>query len=367
MNGERNFSAVNTKVRVLKSRLLSNKDYVNLIQEKSIKEQIDYLKDRTVYGNVLKDIEEFPDIQKIEIELKKYLIIQLEKIIRYFSQEYKDFYKAMLLRYEIENLKLYLRSIERNDKLPDVACFFSKYITFNCKNIKNTTDISEFVENLKGTIYYDVLMPYKDADDSRILFYMEMNLDRLYFSEIKAKSEKLNKFDRIAIEDLLGENIDLLNIEWIYRGIKFYNLFPEELINYLLPYGKEFKYKELKRMCYSDIDELKDIILNSRYSFLFDTQKDVDLYMERRIERYLYYKFKETFKKGNLSVLIPIAYIHLLEFEIRDIISILEAKRYGLTLQETTDYLVKKIEGSDWYGCWKDGNDECYWRYSSCR
>jgi V/A-type H+-transporting ATPase subunit C len=41
------------------------------------------------------------------------------------------------------------------------------------------------------------------------------------------------------------------------------------------------------------------------------------------------------------------AYIHLLEYEIRDIISILEAKRYGLTLEQTKEYLVRKIEGSD--------------------
>lgn len=347
MNGERNFPAVNTKVRVLKSRLLKNEDYINLIQEKTMKEQIAYLKDKTVYGEVLKDIEEFNDIQKVEIELKKYLIIQMEKIIRYFSKEYKEFYKAMLLRYEIEDLKLYLRAIERKDYLPDVACFFGNHNSFKCKKLKNITNVDEFIESLRGTIYYDVLVPYKDADDSRILFYMEMNLDRLYFTEIMAKSQKLNKSVRIAIEKTLGENIDLLNIEWIYRGIRFYNLFPEELINYLLPYGMKFKYKDLKKMCYSDIYELKDIILNTKYSFLFDTEKDVDLYMERRIERYLYYKFKETFKKGNLNLLITIAYIHLLEFEIRDIISILEAKRYGLTLQETSDYLVRKIEGSD--------------------
>lgn len=347
MSGERNFSAVNTKVRVLKSRLLSNEDYINLMQEKSIKEQISYLRDRTVYGEVLRDIESFHDIQKIEIALKKYLIIQMKKIIRYFSKEYKEYYRAMLLRYEIEDLKLYLRAIERKDQLPDVACFFSNNITFNYNKWKNIENISQFIEHLKGTIYYDALLPHKDADDSRILFYMEMSLDKLYFTELKSKSEKLSKADRIAIEKLLGENIDLLNTEWIYRGIKFYRLFPEELINYLLPYGLEFKYKDLKKMCYSNIDELKDIILGTKYGFLFDTQKDVDLFMERRIERYLYYKFKEAFKKGNLNVLIPIAYIHLLEFEIRDIISILEAKRYGLTLSETTNYLVKKIEGSD--------------------
>jgi len=48
-----------------------------------------------------------------------------------------------------------------------------------------------------------------------------------------------------------------------------------------------------------------------------------------------------------MNILITIAYFHLLEFEIRDIISMLEAKRYGFTLEDTINYLVKKVEGSD--------------------
>jgi V/A-type H+-transporting ATPase subunit C len=41
------------------------------------------------------------------------------------------------------------------------------------------------------------------------------------------------------------------------------------------------------------------------------------------------------------------AYLHLLEFEIRDIISILEAKKYGLSYYEIKEYLVRTIKGSD--------------------
>lgn len=338
------FSAVNTKTRVLKSRLLSNEDYINLMQLDNVKEQIDYLKNNTVYGEVLEDVDDLNyDIQKIEINLKRYLIIQMEKIIKYFTKEYKDFYETMLLRYEIEDLKLYLRALERREEIPNVACFFFQHYTFDSSKLSNVTNIGDFIEGLKGTIYYDILIPYKDEEGPKITFYMEMNLDRLYFNQLKKKSQKLNKVDRKAFENILGENVDLLNIEWIYRGIKFYNLIPEELINYVLPHGLEFDYKDLKKMCYSDIDTLKEIVLNSKYSFLFDTQKDVELFMERRIERYFYFKFKNLLKKGHLNILTTIAYFHMLEFEIRDIISMLEAKRYGFSLEETINYLVKKI------------------------
>ncbi|NLY77667.1 MAG: V-type ATPase subunit [Tissierellia bacterium] len=348
MNGQ-NFSAINTKTRVLKSRLLSDQDYINLMQFDSVKEQIDYLKNNTVYGDLLADIDDSNyDIQNVEINLKRYLIVQMEKIIRYFTREYKEFYKTMLLRYEVEDLKLYLRALERKEEIPNVACFFLEHSTFNSKKLSKITDVGEFIDGLKGTIYYEILIPYKDEEGPKTTFYMEMNLDRLYFNQLKVKCQKLKKVDRKAFDNILGENVDLLNIEWIYRGIKFYNLIPEELINYLLPHGKEFKYKDLKDMCYSDIETLKTIVLNSKYSFLFDTKKDVELFMERRIERYFYFKFKSLLKKGHLNILTTIAYFHLLEFEIRDIISMLEAKRYGFTLDETVNYLVKKIEGSDY-------------------
>lgn len=346
MISNRNFSAINTKTRVLKSRLLNYEDYISLMQMEGVKEQVLYLKNNTVYEKVLEDIDDLEDIQSVEIKLKRYLITQIKKVIKYFSDDYKELYKVLLLRYEIEDLKLYLRSVVRNDIPPRVACFFTENSTFNSNKLKNSINIRELIENLKGTIYYDVLNPYKDEEDSKIIFYMEMNLDRLYFNELSLKINKLSSDDKKALLKTLGENVDLLNIEWIYRGIKFYNLLPEELINFTLPHGLELKYKDIKKMCYSNEDELKDIVLNTRYSFLFDTEKDIDLYMERRIERYLYYKFKRVFKKGSPDVLITIAYIHILEYEIRDIISILEAKRYGLTLSETVDYLVKKIEGS---------------------
>jgi len=69
--------------------------------------------------------------------------------------------------------------------------------------------------------------------------------------------------------------------------------------------------------------------------------------MERRTERYLYYQFANSFKKGKLDIASTMAYIHLLEYEVRDIISILEAKRYELSLNEAKEFLVRKIEGSD--------------------
>lgn len=350
MSNERRFSAINTKIRVLRAKSLDKKDYINLMEKNSVVEQVAYLKENTIYKEELSKIENLDKIEQVEIELERHLINQFEKIIRYFTDDYRSLFRTLMLRYEIEDLKLYLRALERKEdlsKIDSLSLLKEKYYSFDPKKLKSSRNMEEFIENLKGTIYYDALNSYKEEEHAKIIFYMEMNLDRLYFNSLKSASKSLKKEDKIIFEKILGRNEDLLNIEWIYRGIKFYNLLPEELINFTLPHGYEFNYKKLKKMCYSNEEELKEIVLKTQYDFLFDTEKDIDLYMERRIQRYLYYRFLDAFRKASLDITLSIAYIHLLEYEIRDIISMLEAKKYGLTLQETKDYLVRKVEGSD--------------------
>lgn len=351
MSGERIFAAVNTKIRVLKSKLLKEDDYVRLMEMENIDEQIKYLRSNTVYIDELKKLHDIRDIQHVEAELERHLIHQFDKLLKFFTDEYKTLFKTFLLRHEIEDLKLYLRVLERKEDIEQIAkssVLKEKHYNFDTDIIESSSNLDEFIENLKGTIFYKVLDPYRNEDEARIIFYMEMNLDRMYFNRLYSASQDLRKEDRELLGDFLGRNIDLLNIEWIYRGLKFYNLLPEELINYTLPHGLYFKYEDLKKMSYSDLDELREIVATSKYSFLLDDEKDVDLYLERRVQRYLRDISLDYFKKARTNISISIAYLHLLEYEIRDIISILEATNYGLTKDQTKDYLVRQIEGSDY-------------------
>lgn len=348
MSDERRFAAVNTKIRVLKSKLLGERDYIALMEMTSLSEQVDYLKKHTVYIDDLKDISGIEDIQEVEWELENHVIKQFDKINKFFTNEYKKLFDTLLLRYEIEDLKRYLRVLGRKE---DINKYRRKRLNKRITNfdvmVKESSNLGEFIEKLNGTIYYKVLNPYKDEDESRIMFYMEMNLDRMYFNLLKSASDNLNKEDRESYQESLGKNIDLLNIEWIYRGIRFYNLLPEELINYTLLNGYEFNYEKLKKMSYSTLDELKDMVSSTKYNFLLEGEDDVDLHLETRRQRFFREQSLNHFKKGKLNIDLSIAYLYLLEFEVRDIITILEATNYGLTAEQTKSYLIRKIGGSD--------------------
>lgn len=350
MGNERRFSAINTKLRVMRSRFLQDSDYRTLMEKEKVSDQIQYLRDHTVYGQVLQELHDLDDIQKVEIQLDRFLIIQFKKILMYFTDDYEKFYKAYMFRFETEDLKLYLRALARGEdlsKYEKVSMIRDEYYSFSIEKLRSAKSLDDFIERLKGTKFYDVLYPYRHEDYSKLLFYMEMNLDRLYFNSLFESTDFLGKTDRNIYTDFLSENIDLLNIEWIYRGIKFYNLLPEELINYTLPNGKLFGYKELKELCYGTVEDLKAKVSKTPYKEMVNEEKDIDLFMEIRLQRHLYNMFKNTFTKGKLDLSISNAYLHLLEFEIRDIVSILEAKKYGLSYYEIKEYLVRTIKGSD--------------------
>ena len=346
------FAAVNAKARAMKGKMLKDEDFIQLLRKKSVSEVANYLKNHENYKEILKDIDTSEmHRNELEILLKKNFILNYRKLIYYFTDEYKTFFKYLFIRYESENLKLYIRALARGEDLGHIKkdiLFCENYGDIDYNLLANSKTIEEFVNKLKGTIYYEILKPFAKEKGKKQIFYMEMNLDKMYFRRLYEQASKLSKKDEDIVKESLGANVDLLNLEWIYRGLKYYKLSPEELINYTLPYGYKLNYKDIKELCYSKEDkELEQNMIDTRYGFLFDNESTVDLFMERRIQRYLYFRFLDYYKKSKMDIMQTLTYLHLLEYEIRDIISITEAIRYDFDYNEIKKYLIRRVKEGD--------------------
>ena len=344
MGNVKRFSAMNTKVMALEGKLLKKKDYNNLLLQNNVGDLIGYLKDHTAYREVLEtiDIHSFK-IEELELILRRHIVRQYKKLTHYLTGHYKKLFKALLKRYEIEDIKLYLRAIMRNEDLSNIKdliiCSDMDYM-----KLSRSKGLEDFIENLKGKQYHKLLKPYLEEEPNRRLFYMEMVLDRLYFKEFSTEAAKLDAEDRIALGELLGKNVDLLNLQWIYRGLRFYKVAPEELINYALPGGYHLNYSKIKDLCYSkNEDELITKMLDSKYGFLFDNKDTLEIFMERRIQRYLYFLLLEFKRREKMNIIESMVYVHLLEYETRDIISIIEAIKYKMEPEESMKFLIRKI------------------------
>jgi len=340
------YAAVNTKIRALEKDFLKREDYLNMIQKKSVVDVAHYLKENTSYGKLLSEIN-IDNISRRDLEdiLKNNMIKNMDKLIYYFRDDYKELIRSLYIKYEIEDLKILSRSIFNGKDLETIEkalSFLGKYSRVDPKILFKSKTNRDLIYSLKGSEFYEFLIPLVNGKREN-RFRFEMALDTGYFSIIQSRKLKISREDREILKKWEGLLADLYNIQWVYRGKKFYSLSPEELLNYTINFGDKLTFRERKAMCYAkNLEELYKMITNTIYGFLFKKEEmSRDIYMERRINRFMYYKLKALDRKFSLSIIQTIDYVWSFEFEIRDIISILEAIRYDIPSEEARKFLVK--------------------------
>ncbi|MBA7524960.1 V-type ATP synthase subunit C [subsurface metagenome] len=325
---------------------MKREDYLNMIQKKSVVEVARYLKDNTSYGKLLREIN-LDNISRRDLEdiLKNNMIKNMDKLIYYFRDDYKEFIRSLYIKYEIEDLKNLSRSIFNGKELETIKkplSFLGKYSRVNSKILFKSKTNRDLIYSLKGSEFYEFLIPLVNGKREN-RFRFEMALDMGYFSIIQSRKLKISREDRKILKKWEGLLADLYNIQWVYRGKKFYSLSPEELLNYTINFGDKLTFRERKAMCYAkNLEELYKMITNTIYGFLFKKEEMYrDIYMERRIKRFIYYKLKALDRQFSLSIIQTIDFVWSFEFEIKDIISILEAIRYNMPPEEARKFLVK--------------------------
>ncbi len=332
-------AAANAKAKAMLGKLLKDKDYVELTKLDTVDEVLEYLNANTHYSNLFDDMD--VSSESIEILIKRHFFTAYEKLFHFYIDEYRDFFKALFTRYEVENLKLFLRAVSRKENLNSISnhlIYSNLYSNINYDTLNQVTTIRELLDAIKETKYYAMLEPFSDEEPASMVFHMEMVLDRAYFNQLYETIMALSRTDRKLMLELLGINVDILNIQWIYRGRKYFDITSEELFNFTLNGGKLFDYKELKRFCYMDLNDFKLFILQSEYKTIF---QDKEFMMERAMERHLYYKLNDFTKNNGLSIALPVVLLFKFEYEIRDLFTIMEGHKYHF--EELNNLLIRDL------------------------
>lgn len=342
------FSAVNSKVKSMEGKFLTKGQYLALMECKSYVDAIRYLKEETSYSNRLSEIN-VNEIHRgqLEIILKKEYIKNFFKLSHYFSGNYKKLFDILFMRYEIEDLKVMLRSKyvgKKNDEIRALLYAEGPMSSINYDKLIAAKDISELIDNLHDTVYYNEIYPLISSVKKDGLFRMENSLDFLYFNSIRKYSKKIDKEDAKVLHKMTGTYADLFNIQWIVRGRNYYNLSPEELMNYTISDGYKLKNENIKTLCYvKDDSELYELLSSLPYKVVFNAENNNEHLKERDILIYLKKLFKSYERLNSMNISGVIAYLELLFLEVRDIISIVENIRYGVGIEETSKYVTSVI------------------------
>lgn len=348
MANYRVFSVVNTKLLAMQSKLLKEEDYVRLMELPNMEAQIHYLNTQTHYQGLFRGLLR---VDEAELVLTQKRYTDLLKLTYYLRGAYERFFEAILLRFEVEEIKLILRGIRNEEnatllKLQSILLdhYSDQHPIFRFD--KDTT-LPSYIANLKETPYYEVLRPYADDESPRTLFYMEMLLDRYYYQRILDAAKDLEKEDRALIREYLGSDIDLQNLEFIYRGKKFYRLIPEEFINLSIPEGLHIQSDKIQSLAHASIEDFIIDVERTKYAFLVRGKEDVDLEMFRALKRFQYGQYKKNLHTTKKNIALLLTFLHLTEFEIRDIVAILEGKRYQMEKSEINRFLIRQVDESN--------------------
>ncbi len=341
MNPNMAYYALATKIATKKGRILSEDLWNKLIDCSTVEELTHLLKNNIEFGKAFNDITN-ANLNRDDLEtvLLRFKTLEIENLLHYFSGPYKEFIKIVLTEAEIQDLSLILRKITKGESLEGIEERFvhSKiYSNLPFDDLLASNSIEKVTQKLKGTPYYNGLSNLTKEDAMTREFHIEMKLYVALYRTLFEKAEKLEKADQKAVKEVLGFKIDLLNMQWIYRAKKYYNISPEEIFIYSLEGGTILGYSRLKKLCYATVEEFRQLLKEFLRNDLFkDTNADINVVIDTYMLDYIN-------KKSFNNIGTVLSFIYLLGIIINDLTSITEGIQYNVPKNKLKDYLAYKI------------------------
>ena len=334
------YEAVNTKIISKRGHILDKEQWKEILEFSTIDQLAEFLKSHTEILNDLK--EDNIHREDLETVLNKYKTHEIENLLHYVSGPYKSFVKTMLISSEIADLSLILRKVARKESLEGIDNSFvhsEKYSNLPYDKLLSSSSVIQLTENLQNTPYFNELRNLSNEDAISREFHIEMKLQLIYYNDLLSKAENLDKADMRTAKDIIGYKVDLENVQWIYRATSYYEISPEEILNYCLIGGRKISYNLLKKLCYTKSKEDFMKLANSylRFDFFEDVSNEKNAIS---IDTHMFNYIKNTKFDGIGSV---IAYVTLIGIIIDDLTTVTEGIKYHIPKEKIKEYLAIKI------------------------
>lgn len=346
-SGVQAYAMINSRVRAMYGRMINRVTWTRLLSCGDRDALINTLSE-TAYGPFLTDLLYTTlTTRRVEYEIRKHLAHDFKTIITYAPPYAQPLMKQLFRLYEVDNLKAVLRGIAINATWERVRYMLFPMDTFPTlpyQSMVEAKSIPAAVEIIRNTPYNRTLSLAMDRYLSEnSLFPIEVALDLDYWQSVWQEVNNLPATDREISKSMIGLIIDRINLTWAARYRIYYHLSEEEIINYTLGFGYKID-DEFIRAIASD-HELPSLVIQA-YPKIVDTVsfkktpiENLPL-LEVSLQRLFMEKCKAAFIGSPFNIGVMQAYLFLLEFEVQDLIVLLEAKSLGIPSEEYEPFLV---------------------------
>ena len=330
------YSGVSVKLRAMQSRLFTREEYQELGSSKNVEEALEYLRRHPAYQQVFSRYEGW-DLHREQIEniLDESIGIDFQKIYRFSSVKQREFLDMYFRKYEVEILKKCLGMIFDHREISlDLSCFqefFSQHSRLDPERLSRCEDVEALLAASSDTPYGACIARVKERGGNSPWDY-GMALDYEYLMDFWNWRKKHLKGETLElITQIYGVKMELLDIQWIVRGKKYYQMPDHDLYALMLPVGIHIRRQELAKLVESaTMEELQKRLAQTYYGRHypeFDADNMEQLYVKIRQE------LQHKLVRRNPCTIAGVAsYIFDKEHEIDRITSVLECVRYGMEL-----------------------------------
>ena len=345
MDTSMSYSGINTKVKAMSPRLISNDDYNRISNLETVTDFVAYLKKHPGYHDLFQKYDE-REIHRGEAErvFINGLYLDYTKIYRFANDDQRKDLELIFFRYEINVLKACIRLIHNNANAYDLSLFhpfFTKHSKINVSVLSSSRSMEEYIHNLSGTEYHSLLTKLNNKSGLSSFDY-EMALDVYYFTKSwRLKDKILLGNNKKAFTMRIGTEIDLLNIMWIYRSKKMYDMGSAEIFTYLIPVNYKLTKPQLAKLVSAGtLEEFMNLISSTRYNQFATHLKSGN--MEREYNKIINRIYLYNITRYPASMTTVNYYLYRKDMEIGRLTSALECIRYGLDLKRKQDYILQQ-------------------------
>jgi V/A-type H+-transporting ATPase subunit C len=299
----------------------------------------------TVYeARVTGLLESGATIDGAEIMLASELVRAYRRVIGLYRGGKAALLVQMAKRLELDNLKTILRGKVRGEPQDEISSLLwplGSLSTLPTQELLLAQDVEAVAASLADTEYRRVMqnaLPRYISE--RSLFPVEVALDLHYYRSLWDTLESLSGQDRSVAGRVMDVRYDLLNIDWIIRYRVIFNLSPEEIYNYTLPYARLIDGETIRSAASAEGIAGIVAVLPEPYRSLLSGPASLPNPVERSstaLQRFLVSTARSALAGYPFHLGVAVSYLWLKEAEIHDLRLLFEGKRYGASTETIID------------------------------
>ncbi len=338
MRGLLAYSGLATKIRAMSAKLLTEKDFEELVNCPDVPAAFRFLRQTPAYAVALSEMPESdPHREQMEALIETSIYRDFAKIYNFAEPEQEKFLKKYARRYEIKVLKKCLRLAYVGQKPGTEVfrnpAFFVKFTALDPEKLAAADSIPAVVEALRGTGYYEPLHRLEGLTDLELFDY-EAILDSYHFQDIwRDKGRIVSKDGVETLTRNYGTRVDMLNLWYIRRARIWYHLSEAETYKIIFPVHYHLRKEEVAALIAAETEEqFAAELAKTRYARNYpelapDNLEDMYVQIMNKVVR-------AEARKKPYSVAALFDYLYRKEHQDYRVICAIECIRYGIRGEE---------------------------------